>query len=61
MDIGAISERTVYNWHHDYENNGCGFSEGLLGKAVSTWILDNPTMYQRPGEEVVAIKDWPQT
>ena len=25
MDIGAISERTVYNWRHDYENNGYRF------------------------------------
>ena len=36
MDTGAISERTVYNWRHDYENNGYGFSGNLLGKAVST-------------------------
>ena len=43
-DIGCVSESTIYRWRRDFERNGHRFSESLLGKAVHSWILDNPTM-----------------
>ena len=39
-----MAERTVYYWREDFNKNGHRFSESLIGKAVQSWILDNPAM-----------------